>query len=108
MKNEVNHREELFWALADELLKQRAVSRSTMMGYPCLRYNGTFFACVERNTGNLIVKLSSDRVTDVIASGAAFPFAPNGRTFREGAAIPIPDRDEWRALLDEARRFADT
>ena len=48
MKNEVKHREELFWTLADELLKQRAVSRSTMMGYPCLRYNGTFFVCIER------------------------------------------------------------
>jgi hypothetical protein len=106
MKNEVKHREDLFWTLADELLKQRAVSRSTMMGYPCLRYNGAFFACVERSSGNLIVKLPSDRVRELIASGTALPFAPNGRTFREWAAIPQPDRDEWRALLDEARRFA--
>ena len=71
-----------------------------------LRYNGSFFACAERGTGRRVVKLHSDRVIELIASGDALPFAPNGLTFREWAAFSLPDRGEWRALLDEARTFA--
>jgi hypothetical protein len=32
---------------------------------------------------------------------------PNGRVFREWAAFPVADRDQWVALLDEARTFVD-
>jgi hypothetical protein len=99
-------REALFWELAQPLLAEPAVTRSTMMGYPCLRSNGAFFACVEQATGNLIVKLPARRVSELAASGQALPFSPNGRTFREWAAFPHPDPAEWRALLAEAREFA--
>ena len=99
-------REALFWELAQPLLAEPAVTRSTMMGYPCLRSNGAFFACVEPATGNLIVKLPARRVSELAASGQALPFSPNGRTFREWAAFPHPDPAEWQALLAEAREFA--
>ena len=103
---DVHSREALFWELAQELLAEPAVTRSTMMGYPCLRSDGAFFACVERATGNLIVKLPARRVRELTATGQALPFAPSGRTFREWAAFPDPDPAEWRALLTEARDFA--
>jgi len=99
-------REALFWDLAQQLLAEPGVTRSTMMGYPCLRANGAFFACVERATGNLIVKLPAHRVSELAATGQALPFAPNGRTFREWAAFPVADPAEWRALITEARAFA--
>jgi hypothetical protein len=99
-------REALFWDLAQQLLAEPGVTRSTMMGFPCLRANGAFFACVERATGNLIVKLPASRVAALVATGQALPFAPNGRTFREWAAFPVADPAEWRALLAEARGFA--
>jgi hypothetical protein len=70
-----------------------------------LRSDGAFFACVERSTGNLVVKLPGPRVRDLVAAGQAVPFAPNGRTFKEWAAFPDPDRKQWAAVLDEARRF---
>lgn len=98
-------REALFRELAQQLLAEPAVTQGTMMGYPCLRVNGAFFACVERATGHLIVKLPADRVSELVAAGEALPFAPNGRTFREWAAFPHPDPGEWRALLAEAREF---
>jgi hypothetical protein len=106
MTTEAEAREALFWRLADGLLADSGVTRSTMMGYPCLRNNGAFFACVERGTGHLVVKLLAERVGELVASGQALPFAPNGRTFREWAALPVPDEDEWLALLEEARAFA--
>jgi hypothetical protein len=107
MNREASAREQLFWQLAQDLLRAPAITRSTMMGYPCLRHNGAFFACVERSTGNLIVKLPKQRVAELVAAGQALSFAPNGRAFREWAAIPDPDKREWRALLDEALSFAD-
>ncbi len=97
--------EDLFWKRADTVLAQPAVSRSTMMGYPCLRVNGRFFACVERTTGNLVVKLPADRVNELVSSGSGISFAPNGRVFREWVALPISNEDEWTAFLDEARTF---
>lgn len=96
---------DLFWKRADTVLAQPAVSRSTMMGYPCLRVNGRFFACVERTTGNLVVKLPADRVNELVSSGSGISFAPNGRVFREWVALPISNEDEWTAFLDEARTF---
>jgi YjbR len=99
-------REGLFWRLADELFADPAVTRSTMMGYPCLRAHGKFFACVDRRTGDLVVKLPPVRVDELVAEGVGVPFAPNGKVFRAWAAIPIPDDEEWSALLDEAKAFA--
>jgi hypothetical protein len=101
----VDARETLFWELAGPLLAEPGVTRSTMMGYPCLRANGAFFACVEPATGHLVVKLPALRVNELVATGQALPFAPNGRTFREWAAFPLADPGEWNALLAEARSF---
>lgn len=95
----------LFWNLAEMLLANPSVTRSTMMGYPCLRVNGGFFACVERSTGNLVVKLPADRVRDLVGSGAGIAFAPNGRVFREWVAFPVADEGEWAEMLDEAEAF---
>ena len=99
-------KEHLFWTLAETLMNDQAVTSSTMMGFPCLRRNGKFFASLERESNNLIVKLPRDRVAQLIEDGEGVVFAPNGRVFREWAAIPSPDEKAWRALLSEAEAFA--
>ena len=98
--------EELYWQLAQQLLADPAVTRSTMMGLPCLRLDGGFFASLDRRTQALLVKLPAEQVTALIAAGHAQPFAPAGRVFRKWAALPRPDRRRWRTLVDEAKRFA--
>lgn len=95
-----------FWDLAEPLLGQTAVSRSTMMGLPCLRWNGAFFASCDRRTGNLLVKLAEQRVDELVAAGTAEPFSPAGRRFREWASIPETAERSWKRLLDEALQFA--
>lgn len=95
-------KEELFWELAEPFLVAGRAERSTMMGFPCLRRAGGFFASLERATGSLIVKLSADRVGELVESGAGEPFAPAGRVFREWVCVPDPDRGTWSALLNEA------
>jgi hypothetical protein len=98
--------EELFWDLVEPLYADPAVRRSTMMGLPCVRLGGRFFASLDRRTGALLVKLPEQRVGQLIAAGHGQHFAPAGRVFREWAAIPRPDRRRWRSLLAEARDYA--
>ena len=106
--NESEHArgENRFWTLSEPLLEQSGVSRSTMMGFPCLRLNGDFFASCDRRTGNLVVKLNEAAVSNLIADGKAEPFAPNGRRFREWASIPARRHRSWPALLDQALQIA--
>jgi hypothetical protein len=98
--------EDRYWDLAEPLLLTRAdVSRSTMMGFPCLRVDGGFFASFDRRTGSLVVKLPATRVSELVDTGAAMPFAPAGRTFREWAGIPASASEIWPDLLEEALAF---
>lgn len=98
--------ENLFWDLVHPMYADPAVRRSTMMGLPCVRVDGRFFAALDRRTGALLVKLPQQRVGQLIDSGQGQPFAPAGRVFREWVAIPQPDRRRWQTLLAEARAFA--
>jgi hypothetical protein len=101
--------EDRFWELAEPLLLTRVgVTRSTMMGFPCLRVNGGFFASFDRKNGHLVVKLPAERVAELVATGAAFPFAPAGRVFREWAAISSSASERWPRLLDEALAFVES
>lgn len=97
--------EERFWHHAAPLLGRRDVSRSTMMGLPCLRVRGAFFASFDRRTGDLLVKLREQRVHELVESGRATHFAPAGRTFREWAAVPPAHSRSWPKLLGEALEF---
>jgi hypothetical protein len=94
-----------FWRIAEPLLARPGITRSTMMGLPCLRIDGAFFASWDRRTGGLLVKLPQDRVRALIGEGDAQPFAPAGRTFREWAAVPPARVGAWPGLLDEALSF---
>lgn len=98
--------DELFAELVERLYEDPAVTPSTMMGLPCVRYDGRFFASLDRRTGALLVKLPAHRVTALVERGAGEHFAPAGRTFREWLSVPKPDRARWRRLIDEAVRFA--
>jgi hypothetical protein len=98
--------EELFWELVEPLYADPAVRRSTMMGLPCVRLHGRFFASLDRGSGALLVKLPAERVTQLVLAGHGHPFAPAGRVFREWVAVARPDRRRWRSLLAEARDHA--
>lgn len=95
-----------FWDLAQPLLGQPGVTRSTMMGLPCLRWNGAFFASCDRRTGDLLVKLAETRVDELVAADRAQPFAPAGRRFRQWAAVPDHRSRSWKRLLDESLEYA--
>ena len=96
---------QFFWDVAMPLLVEEDVSKGTMMGFPCLRIDGDFFASVDRRTGDLVVKLPADRVQSMIDDGTGHAFAPNGRRFREWVSVTDRDESRWELLLFEARDF---
>ena len=97
---------DFFWEISAAALAHSDVATGTMMGFPCLRVAGAFFASCDRRTGDLIVKLPKDRVKQLIQAGAGQPFAPAGRTFREWVLVSDRDPARWAGLIDEARTFA--
>jgi hypothetical protein len=96
-----------FWDLAEPLLARPGVERSTMMGLPCLRTHGAFFASCDRSTGDLLVKLPAARVDELVDAGRARSFAPAGRRFREWVAIPPERSRSWTRLVEEALAFVE-
>jgi hypothetical protein len=59
------------------------------------------------SSGNLILKLPAERVSDLVRTGGGGPFAPNGRLFKQWVACPARARDSWADLLNEAKRYVD-
>ena len=53
---------DFFWGLADPLLSSGVATEGALMGFPCLRVDGEFFATCDHRTGELIVKLPRARV----------------------------------------------
>jgi hypothetical protein len=92
--------ETLFWELANELGQEDSrIAPGTIMQGPCLRVGKEFLALIDFKGSGLVVKLPKRRVRELIDAGTAEPFAPAGRVFKEWAAIPMPNRRSWRALL---------
>lgn len=96
---------DLFTDLSTSALTHPDVTTGTMMGFPCLRMAGAFFASCDPRTGDLVVKLPRERVEQLVAAGAGKPFAPSGRTFREWVVIDTRDEARWAELIEEARTF---
>ena len=95
-----------FWHLAEPMLRQKGNEKASMMGFPCLRYSGEFFAMADHRSGDLIVKLPADRVKELIANGMGQTFSPAGKVFREWTLISKRDVSMWKGLMTEAREFA--
>ena len=96
---------DLWQSKTEAFLSRPGITRSTMMGFPCLRVEGQFFASVHKEGTHLVVKLPKERVKKYIEEGAGETFAPNGRTFKEWIAVPVAQSDAWDAYIEEALVF---
>jgi hypothetical protein len=105
--SEESKTEHLFWRLAAELIADDAsVVEGTIMNGRCLRVGKEFLALVDYKGSGLVVKLSAERVAELVAAGVGQPFAPAGRVFREWVSVPKPDRQRWASLLREGVTIA--
>ena len=96
----------LFWELAGPLIAAGRAEEGALMQSQCLRVNGEFLACPEYTAGDLVVKLSADRVAELIADGTGLAFAPAKRVFKEWVQVPGRDEQLWTQLLEEGITFA--
>lgn len=93
--------------MADDFIAEGRAEEGTIMGHHCLRAipGGGFVATVERSSGDLVVKLSSARVEELIEAGEGRVFAPAGKVFREWVAITGRDTERWAYLIEESIAF---
>jgi hypothetical protein len=69
-----------------------------------LRTAGKFYAFATAT--DLVVKLPSSRVRELVDSGRGLPCSPRpGRPMREWVQIPAPDEESCLAYVVEARTF---
>ncbi len=94
-----------FWSLADLLLDRPGITRGTMMGFPCLRFEGDYFASIERDGDGMVVKIPAERVALLVEDGQGEHFAPAGRIFKEWVRIPHALAHTWEERLHEAFAF---
>jgi len=98
--------ESVFWELIEEFqLEDPRVEEGTIMGGRCARVSGEFLGLVDYKGSGMVVKLSQERVAELIDQGVGQPFAPAKKVFKEWVAVPKRDRRRWRSLLRESIDF---
>ncbi len=91
------------YAIADSpLLSEDGVALSSMMKSPCLRYRGDFFAMMFEREDALIIKVSTERVAELIETGLGLEFNFTKKTFKEWVMIPLDFQHQYDALIKEA------
>ncbi|HBR97504.1 MAG TPA: hypothetical protein DD979_09010 [Gammaproteobacteria bacterium] len=88
------------------LLQEPGVNASTMMNSPCLRYHDAFIAMRFEKEDALIIKVSSERVQDLIAEGTGRPFNFTKKTFKEWVLIPPAYEADYENYIREAIAYA--
>ena len=88
------------------LLQEDGVEESTMMKTPCLRYKGNFLSMFFDKEEALIIKVSPDRVNELIASGDGLEFNYTKKRFKEWVLIPIEYADQFESYMFEALEYA--
>ena len=103
--------EERFWELAEPLLARPDVTRSTMMGFPCLRVRGQFFASTDRFAeafdfkevlDSVVIDVSAAHFWDISAVGILDKAILKFR--REGATVEVVGLNQESATMVD--RFA--
>lgn len=106
MKNlEENDINSFFQSISEPFLNREDVEKGTMMGFPCLRVGGQFFASCDPKSGDLLIKLPASEVTRMVEAGEGSSFSPAGRTFREWVVVSERNESRWNALVNDALLF---
>jgi hypothetical protein len=98
----------LYVELVDKLLSEEGVHLSTVMNFPCLRYNSHFLCMYFKKADSLLVKIPSIRVNELIDIGVGEEFKPAGRKFREWVQVSALYESLYEGLMYEALEFAKT
>src|ERR1700730_17188372 len=82
---------DFFWESSAAALAHSDVATGTMMGFPCLRVSGAFFASRDHRSGDIIVKLPKHRVEQLIETGVPPRWSiPTATSDGTGSPQPAP------------------
>jgi len=79
------------------------VTRAKVFGYAALKLHGKVFAAT--SDGQLIVKLSPERIAELIARGQGQPFVGYGKVMRGWIQLAAVDAGAWLAFAEEAQAY---
>ena len=88
------------------MLKEDGVEESTMMKTPCLRYKGSFMAMLFEKEEALIIKVSPQRVDQLINEGKGKEFNFTKKRFKEWVLIPFIYEDDFESYIFESLEYA--
>ncbi len=88
------------------ILMEDGVEESTMMKTSCLRYKGSFLAMMFDKEDALIIKVSPERVNELLSTGKGMEFNFTKKRFKEWVLIPLEFQDEYEAYINEALIYA--
>lgn len=88
------------------LTQETGVEESTMMKTPCLRYKGNFMAMMFDKEDALIVKVSPDRVSQLIKEGTGREFNFTKKKFKEWVLIPSTHEKDYQDYIYESLNYA--
>ncbi len=92
--------------VANKIIQEEGVEHSTMMKTPCLRYRENFIAMMFEKEDALIIKVSPDRVNELVAEGKGNEFNFTKKRFKEWVLIPLDYEDEYESYIYEALEYA--
>lgn len=93
-------------AAAAKLIKEKGVEYSTLMNSPCLRYKGDFMVMMFNKQDAMIIKVSPERVDELIASGKGLEFNFTKKKFKEWVLIPSKFESQYEKYMREALVYA--
>ncbi len=95
----------VFASVSQQLLSEfTGDEQGRMLQSPGLKTGGKFYGFA--TAGDLVVKLPSARVDELIEAGQGLPCSPRpGRPMKEWVRIMAPDEETCRSYLLEARAF---
>lgn len=96
----------IFDTLAQHFSEQPHIEISTMMATPCLRYKGHFVAMFFEKQDSLIVKVSPERVNEIIDHGEGNEFNFTKKRFKEWVLIPSEFEERYEDYIREAITYS--
>ena len=96
----------IFQDIVEKMTTIDGIEESTLMKTPCLRYKGDFIGMFFDKADALIIKVSPERVDELIESGTGREFNYTKKNFKEWVMIPIEYEADYEAYLSEALDFA--
>ena len=92
--------------VVNKIVQEDGVEQSTMMKTPCLRYKGDFMAMMFKKEDALIIKVSPERVDELITEGKGMEFNLTKKRFKEWVLIPLEYEDEYESYIYESLEYA--